>query len=245
MKTAVNGGLVQPEVLILCPSGGTHPVTGEPSLASFARLRRTMWLADEYRRRGYSVRVLVSGEQTRKSGDWPQCEKLAAYLAPKLSPDVTLEALPHGPRGVFEYLLLRDDTADEVVFVNDAAYIAYYRDALILENAAFGRWIRYEAVPMQVEYYERYSRDFVRCYRAALYAKLAMDYAKAKNLGVVRVGLKAAALCLRAVMAVGYGQFKLFVQDRQLNKESEDPAVKAKVAYLGQHLRKDLLGEND
>lgn len=224
-------------VYILIQSGGTN-LDGTVNEATKVRLDLGLsQVRGPYRSADFVL--LLSGEQTRKSGPWPQCDKMRDYVleqAPEL--DYRIETLAMSSQGAFRELSQRGLAGAKIVFVYDEPYMELMGDTFALIDPVLAARVVPAPVILGPEYYARFSRDFVACTEAAGYARLALKYRKG---AIVR---KALAKVSEIAGRVGWWSFFLFALDRQLNKDTQTWWKVACIAYIKKHLRHDLLGEN-
>lgn len=233
-------------------SAGTKPDTGALSPATLNLLQTmydTMNSMDAFEHMGHMIRqpfrIVLSGEQTRKSGPWAQAVKLKEYVAatwPWLTPLV--DVYPTGMNDMFA-ALGKEKNIGKIYFFNADVHMERFLAELRLVDRELAKHI----VPVEVEvgdaYYKQYSRDYVNCYNAAAWTRLASRYKKKGRLEELPL-IQARAKEYRdaSLQAVGWWQFLLFCGDRFVNKPTRNPVKLVAVQIFKLLLRKDLLGEN-
>lgn len=152
-------------------SGGTNPVTGEPSPASRARLERAIGLA--YAERDV-VLMVTSGEETRKSGPGAQGLKLATWVE-RTQPDMPVSVVANDGNMMETFKDLRDhrQPGQGLIFVNDDVHMDRYMAQFMLANHNQTRIVPEEVPVMQTVYLNTYTPDYIACYNALAWMRLA------------------------------------------------------------------------
>lgn len=208
----------EPAHMLWVHSGGTDPETGEPTIASRMRLERAAQWHDRYP----GSTLVISGEETRKSGPGDQGGKLLAWMRDH-HPDVFATALPGSRMEAYRNIagnLPQLPAGSMVVFINDDAHTSRYRWEFARENPEAARRMAYDDLRVMDDpaYGAAYGMSYIAGYNA-----LAWMRAFVKDVGVC--------------------QTALFVLDRSFNAPQK--GLKAIIAKaVEKRLRRDLGGKN-
>lgn len=205
------------DTVVWVHSGGTDPDSGLPSHASLLRLRWALSTL-KYRVGGGRVFLLVSGEETRKSGPGSQGRKLADWCKGLAEfSDYRVEYTELSMEETFKLLVRESGNIESVLFVNDDVHVSRYAYMFAMLDAAFYRKVMLVPVPVMGDlvYAASYSAPYMACYNALVWLRMALKQ-------------------------VSVFQFVLFGLDRAFNKPSRNPLKRAVTALVTRFIRNDL-----